>query len=143
MILLHEKQVTSPELSKRLKEKGVPQESLWYWVNIEHVGWRLVNKKDSELLLGILKKYSAFTVAELGEMLPPEVTEGGSVGRQKSYPIFYIKNNNKEIDGEPDISYSCECGSQSITSEMSEAETRGLMLEWLIDTTKIKEEDLG
>jgi len=67
-------QLTSLEESKRLKELGVPQESLFYW---------RVGKRTNESIIRFLNDKkpgngdalyfdwcSAFTVAELGEMLP-------------------------------------------------------------------------
>jgi len=70
------KQVTSLELSKKLMELGVPQHSCFYW-----------NCKDEKVVynkhLGVApidfgRGYvSAFTVAELGEMLPDSITENG------------------------------------------------------------------
>lgn len=64
-----ESQVVSLELAKRLKELGVKQESCFWWcdpsdgdktdvgfIRDNHVGYKVY--------------YSAFTVAELGEMLP-------------------------------------------------------------------------
>lgn len=64
-----EKQVTSLELSKKLKELGVPQESYFLWVSGEfsEKGYRInpsfVDKANRYYL-------SAFSVAELGELLP-------------------------------------------------------------------------
>ena len=66
-----EKQVTSLELSKRIKELGVKQESLFWW----HRSWDNINKKENEPYIlfnnyEILESdFSAFTVAELGELL--------------------------------------------------------------------------
>ncbi len=61
-----EQQVTSLELSKKLKDLGVKQESLFWW-----------GKKMGFTKIEILHKgnsggieCAAFTVAELGEMLP-------------------------------------------------------------------------
>lgn len=89
-----ENQVCSLESAKRLKELGAKQESLWYWTYVEYDTY---GRKHWELLFGeyyhaickegkIVKtlrtnrggiqkpykeedSYSAFTVAELGEML--------------------------------------------------------------------------
>lgn len=61
-----EKQVCSLELSKRLKELGVEQDSLYYWHNDKAI----VNPNT---FYGVRREKhicSAFTVAELGEMLP-------------------------------------------------------------------------
>lgn len=67
-----EDQVPSLELSNKLKELGVKQESLFYWVNFKDSGvisaWYSseinIEKGNIEIIC------SAFTVAELGEMLP-------------------------------------------------------------------------
>lgn len=67
-----EKQVCSLDLAKRLKELGVKQESLFYRVksNIAE-GWfyHMWNSPMND----VEEKVSAFTVAELGEMLPMEI----------------------------------------------------------------------
>lgn len=66
-----EDQVCSLESAKRLKELGVRQDSYFYWNGI------MTDVENK--LVGIIKNdfsndgYSAFTVAELGEMLPPFV----------------------------------------------------------------------
>ena len=64
-----EKQVCSLELAKKLKELGVKQESLWYWNQTFEA-----KRKPHPYLFEVQgwdkthHKYSAFTVAELGEM---------------------------------------------------------------------------
>ena len=71
-----EKQVTSLDLSKRLKELGVKQESLFWWAEYRHghlhPDWKW--QVTDSLYEGDYDHYrnavSAFTVAELGEMLP-------------------------------------------------------------------------
>lgn len=79
-----EQQVTSLELSKKLKELGVKQESLFYWASYmryEHTGkgFRRVDDVWQIDMFGSVnggtnptgkEVYSAFSVAELGEMLP-------------------------------------------------------------------------
>ena len=74
-------QVVSLNLAKKLKKLGVEQDSLWYWIYnmVERVekphlklkqqttSWK-VNKEDRDG--GVIKYYSAFTVAELGNKLP-------------------------------------------------------------------------
>jgi hypothetical protein len=65
-----EEQVTSLELSKKLKDLGVKQESAFYWERSMFTdGWELKSKERASLK-GSYEIYSAFTVAELGEMLP-------------------------------------------------------------------------
>ena len=62
-----EQQVVSLELAKRLKELGVKQESYWYWYNGKGFELQptLVHPSNP-----YKKVASAFSVAELGEMLP-------------------------------------------------------------------------
>ena len=73
-------QVTNLDLSRKLKELGVKQESLFYWSRSTHFN-------QYELLLGghsvfetadTEHKISAFTVSELGEMLPSVIHLGGT-----------------------------------------------------------------
>lgn len=71
-----QKQVTSLKISKRLKELGMKQESLFYFVNapsIESPHWHLYPAPQGKWTADTYwsaEHYSAFTVAELGEMLP-------------------------------------------------------------------------
>ena len=56
------------EYAEELRDLGIKQESLWYWHNFgdkEKDCYKLGHKGDSRWRL-----YSAFTVAELGELLP-------------------------------------------------------------------------
>ncbi len=97
-----EQQVTSLEISKRLKELRVKQESLYKWADFTN-HCTVCSEKDCECQKGkyhskqfqvlydnrlfgeieerdyieILNVYSAFTVAELGEMLPKMVRLNG------------------------------------------------------------------
>ena len=67
-----ENQVCSLELAKKLKELGGKQESLFYWHLDGDDEWELVMEKD--VFPQVLDFcYPAFTVAELGEMLPEEI----------------------------------------------------------------------
>lgn len=68
-----EDQVCSLELAKKLKELGVKQESLFYHqVGIDKSIIRFEAKEFGEKMQPKLKVkwFSAFTVAELGELLP-------------------------------------------------------------------------
>lgn len=80
-----EDQLSSLEPSKRLKELKVKQESLWYWYKTRNNKWQLALEDGTATDDGgkstfhhgyrfdLSKKlYSAFTVAELGEMMPKE-----------------------------------------------------------------------
>jgi len=64
-----QKQVISLELARKLKKLGVKQESRWYY-NVYDAKTTLDIAKDN--CGGDERFYSAFTVAELGEMLPKD-----------------------------------------------------------------------
>lgn len=81
-----EKQVCSLELAKKLKELGVKQESLYVWVEkfpifderdrlvtFQEYQYRLATIPLSDKAKGLIKTFSAFTVAELGDMLPGNI----------------------------------------------------------------------
>lgn len=63
-----EQQVCSLPLAQRLKELGVKQESYFRWVG-DSV-WSEDQLSEYETFRTPKERYSAFTVAELGEMLP-------------------------------------------------------------------------
>jgi hypothetical protein len=77
-----DEQVTSLDLSKRLHALGAPQTSIFYWVENKQgdanpliVGPNAVDIPDANF-------YSAFTVAELGAMMPYSfVSERRASGR--------------------------------------------------------------
>jgi len=84
-----ENQVVSLELAKKMKDLGFKQDSLWWWVinqDSAFTDWGL----ESQRYIKYYKKdnkeyYSAFTVAELGEMLPVQTI----IDKQNSYFDFY------------------------------------------------------
>lgn len=81
------KQVVSLELAKRLKEVGVKQESLFSYLRYDD--------GHQELIYGNAPKgnsywTSAFTVAELGEMLPNEIRSmNPNTRREETYHLHY------------------------------------------------------
>lgn len=69
-----EKQVTSLSLAKRMEELGFYQCSLWYWHgkdDLNETFWEIGEKFEGFPEVDYC--YSAYTVAELGEMLPCEM----------------------------------------------------------------------
>lgn len=93
-----EQQVCSLELAKRLKELGVKQESIFFWERDREMKFSVVSKEDLELdqkrnnfqLPGDLY-CSAFTVAELGEMLKG-FTESKTDKPDERFPGFMVIN---------------------------------------------------
>jgi hypothetical protein len=69
-----EKQCVSLELAKRLEKLGVKQDALYWW-STHTIPSTLWNRDDLDKSLKgyegpAFSTYAAFTVAELGEMLP-------------------------------------------------------------------------
>jgi hypothetical protein len=135
-----EQQVCSRELAIRLKELGVSQESLYYWCEVIVIG-SLDGNPDGvryELLtIGTPKQNpaSAFTVSELGKMLPREIDFGG-----KSVPLELRGMNAYgehlvayHIEFEPPIGLQCE---------KTEADARAKCLTYLLEKNIIKVENL-
>lgn len=66
-----EKQVCSLNLSKKLVELGITAEPLfWHTVNIDPITPKDIIQKWQHSHFDACEKYPAYTVAELGEMLP-------------------------------------------------------------------------
>jgi hypothetical protein len=126
-----EQQVVSLELAKKLKELGVKQESLFYWL------WQNLDETESNLSEWLLgseqelasfpktdQEYSAFTVAELGEMLPRIIT-----------PTTHIMDTGKTHDDKWYITYRDQLKYKNtllVQEAETEANARAKMLIYLV-----------
>jgi hypothetical protein len=63
------KHVCAVEFAQELKNTGIKQESYWYWVEAETDMWVLAPRVVVDV---DVPAYSAFTVAELKRLLPPD-----------------------------------------------------------------------
>lgn len=97
-------QVSSKKPSKRLKELGVKQKSLWYWnyqAFITGYQWILTMSRpdfgEDQEIEQTTEGYSAFTVAELGEMLP-RYNVKSFPWTWETAPIFLNGENQFEIN---------------------------------------------
>lgn len=125
-----QEQVTSLEISKKLKELGVKQESFFRWVNYLTYGPStqfipsgpyLAYKDDLIFKTPYLEGkgyFSAFTVAELGEMLPIE---------------YFRLQDRTLVDG-----YMFGFGDEEAVYANTEANARGLILIYLIENGLLK-----
>ena len=96
-----ENQVTNLELSKKLKDIGVKQESVWYW----YEATKLASAKNEmqEIKYWTLARsplmakeiYSAFTVAKLGERLPNYVSTSNCGGGRNAERVDYLVCSNQ------------------------------------------------
>ena len=90
-----EYQVCSLELSQKLKDLGVPQESLFYWTPDFNNDFDLIYGEPTSGWQRKGARVSAFTVAELGEILGQNYDSirpcnaGFEISR-------FVKNNEKE-----------------------------------------------
>ena len=86
-----EDQVTSLELSKKLKELGVKQESYFKWEERDGGYLELYHSKETSCAH---KYYSSFTTSELLELLPKEWIRIEFHGK-KYYCFYYFMEEEK------------------------------------------------
>lgn len=131
-------QVTSLEISKKLKELGVKQESYFVWFPGVRIENGLGSFKTEDIWLLEHRKiegeqYSAFTVAELGEMLPSNIHQ---FEKDTEKPGGRWLSCDKSDDGGWIIGYG-ENGTNEIeidcSSELNFANALGKMLIYLIE----------
>ena len=127
--------VTSLPLSKKLKKLGVKQESYFVWIKLklwekpelwtrENIYRTIINKKIIDF------EYSAFTVAELGEMLPASVKSSKALSISKGW-FCHLDNNEENFD-------FIKTKRKEIL-EGTEANARAKMLIYLIENKLLKE----
>ena len=141
-------QVISLKLAKKLKKLGVKQESLFYWVNgslavnsSREIPEVLIYSNKGDLwenpdrLLGEFNRdriFSAFTVAELGEMLPDNLVSSG-MDEGKWSCVYGLKEDGDDM---PDCIWEDESkyefGYMTITDD-TEVNARAKMLIYLIE----------
>ena len=84
-----EEQVVNRELSQKIDELEIRGESLYAWYKYSFINvkswWALVpNKGDS------IKNISAYTVAELGEILPNQIEDWSLETVKEGIRMFYV-----------------------------------------------------
>lgn len=109
-----EAQVCALEYAKKLKELGIEQISLFYWAKAKGINayglsylsnmFSLDEKHYEEL-------YAAFTVAELGELLPNRITTKENDPFSSFILIvrkFYIVDENNKLHNNYIVNYECD-----------------------------------
>ncbi len=126
-----EQQVCSLDLAKRLKELGVKQEGQFFWQGYLHSG-HTIELVQFGKVDGNYDYCAAFTVAELGEMLPPEINWGQGF---KSLQILLLSDQPRKWD----VRYYL--GGSGIAprgqSAETEADARAKMLIYLLENKLI------
>jgi len=93
-----EQQVVSLELSQKLKELGVMQESCFAFVNTKQ-GGKIHLLTTFNPYMGEENFISTYTVAELGEMLPEKVGDNKYHLHIYRHPDFLKENNYERKEG--------------------------------------------
>lgn len=102
------KQVVSLELAEKLKDLGIKQESLFYWFphremeTHELIEWKIIQNTG-----GSDESCSAFTVAELGEMLPNYFVSGRINDNYQVEVPFEVPRKYREAKTEADARAKC------------------------------------
>lgn len=121
-----ENQVTSLELSRILKKLGVKQESLFYYQISDTTPELRHGKTTTNYGVPVQEWYSAYTVAELGELLPFQVSTIKTKTRWLCRMIF---------DNNP---FRKEKGATYVEEEAdTEADARAKMLIYLLENKLI------
>lgn len=125
-------QVVSLQQAKQLKQLGVVQNSVWYWSDKfdDNGQWRLWWNNFDDPTVVHPDLCSAFTVAELGVMLPDDM----SIYSTQGFGTAGLRINTS---GEYWI---CECRHLSGTVASTEAQARAAMLIHLLETSIIEVE---
>lgn len=105
-----EQQVCSLELAQKLKELGVKQGSYVNWVKhpvtASWVLWTatdILNDYEGKVIgRGDVQRCSAFTVAELGEMLPSSTRSYKVIDSPEWYCNYRLKEDEQAADTEAD-----------------------------------------
>lgn len=134
-----EQQVVSLEIAKKLKSLNVKQESYFWWVETNGTTglWSedkrsLVDSVNEDIVMAHRKYISAFTVAELGELLPDALIDDED---GENYWIRIFK-----IASEWYVGYSHSISSPSnvyVEIADTEADARAKMLIYLIENKLI------
>lgn len=126
-------QVTNLELSKKLFKLGVKQESYFYWHNPNGLEMVITETEQFRRDCECPESYAAFTVAELGKMLPSYYKIDGIVWmlnctrsmKTNGYVVMYKESKRKGL-------------SVRFYSSYKEADARAKMLIYLLENKFLK-----
>lgn len=147
-----EQQVVSLELARKFKELGVKQESVCYWRQFQldsEFDNQIIWDVDTEMsyrstISNVLQSIAAYTVAELGEMLPAKL-------ELTTPPMPFPKTEQTTLmfgrygsDGYWEVTY-VGVESENIYAEQkaaTEADARAKMLIYLLENNLITRDTL-
>ena len=135
-----EEQVCNLELSKKLYELNFMSSTLFSWIeSSEFNGFEI---KLTNPISTNNKIYPAYTVAELGKILPREIKHDLNDWSGGYYILFAYSTPIDERESEPSVWYEDnDLHDENMilhgTSGKTEADARAQMLIWLIENGKI------
>ena len=126
-------QVCSFELAKRLKKLGIKQESLFYWIKeVDPYIW--YNPKNFNYPMTTVKWfYSAYTTAELGELIPVNITLDESHAPFENFRINLTKARLFETELKVNYLLNYKCDTTETAGEHAWL-SRGLLEHNIYDT---------
>lgn len=136
-----EDQCCSLELAKKLKDLGVEQKSIFVWEYYDDQchGLKYIPYAVVPNIYNKFKLYAAYTVAELGEMVPTKVRKQGWIefkkirnsATKKYHYLCLYKEYAYHIN---EINYNC--------SAENEADARAKMLIYLLENNLITKKEI-
>lgn len=128
-----ESQVSSLELSKKLRELGVRQNAYWSWCfnkgrHKSEDRTYLLETQKSYNFLNENRCWSAFSVAELGEMLPGMIDVGLKPGQMRMVLV-----TGRTLGDGWRVDYRNEAAMPISTTAETEVDARAKMLIYLIE----------
>lgn len=134
-----ENQVCSLELAKKLFDLEVAQESLFCWEEYEygtHEEWKIIPTSEATPA----NYFSAFTVAELGEMLPKGYVSGISFYEDESKHAichWYQVDTSGALIPELEENVNIKAPTGEFFKANTEADARAKMLVYLLENKLI------
>jgi len=125
-----EDQVCSLDLAKKLKKLGVKQDGIWSWC-CKNRKWSL-EWSDSNEPIKATEYASAFTVAEIGEMLPIAIN-GGKAGKSISSELLSLHKGTFGVDKNEPTKWQVMYCDVKWFNEIKEADARAKMLIYLFE----------
>lgn len=130
-------QVSSLELSKKLRELGVKQESYFAWFDGRATSlnacWEVFPSTESYVVIGTEGTCSAFTTSELGEMLPQNLQPETAAGETTYLQMW--RNGEQDLWC---VAYKDYMNRQRFTEFAdTEADARALCLIYLLENKLI------
>lgn len=129
-----ESQVCGLELAEKLQSLGVKQNAWWYWKKWDDGSKTLQQMMTSELGNTHPNSFSAFSVAELGEMLPDTIANNYPEAEHNLHRLVTEKQD--KVWNVMYICFGCK-GKLTTCTANTEADARAKMFVYLLENKLI------